>query len=180
MTGLRKAYLRVAVPAMLVIQAFGVIFMNPTSMDSHEYIALSHSLRTAGEYSAPHGLAGFDGFAGENPTRMRQPMYPLFLLVFYQLFGERILVVQLIQVAMNLLTIWILAVSAHKLLGNGLKPYSILFSAVYFPWLVFSSRVLTETLYGLLLWISLYTLVKLIDAGGGGSTALHLEQSPES
>lgn len=161
----RKVFFKFAVPIMLVIQVLGLVFLESTNMDSHEYIALSHSLRT-GEYSAPPGLAGFSGFAGEDPTRMRQPLYPLFLFVFYQMLGERILVVQLIQVSMNLLTIWILAVTAHRLLRKRLKPYSILFAAMYFPWLVFSSRLLTETLYSLLLWISILFLAKCADTNG--------------
>ncbi len=86
--------------------------------------------------------------------------------------GERIFVVQLIQVIMNMLTIWILALVAHRLLGDGLIPSSILFPAMYFPWLVMAGRVLTETMYGLLLWISVLVLVKSLDSGKNGFTFL--------
>ncbi len=147
-----------------VIQLSGVMLLSDTAvnMDSIEYLELSHSLHTDQSYSVPACLNGYDNYPGESPSRMRQPLYPLFLLVFYWLAGEHLFLIQLLQILLLCVSLWFVFRISIILLEDRFKPWSVLFSVLYFPWLFLSSRILSEALFTFLLWASLYFLTLYI------------------
>jgi len=49
--------------------------------------------------------------------------------------------------------------TALMALGEKFKPWSILFPALYFPWLLLSSKLLSEVLFTFLLWASVYSMM---------------------
>ena len=65
----------------LCLQGAAIAILEPVRYDSHEYLALSHNLFWGCRYS----------YDGVNPTRMRQPLYPLFLAASYWAAGQHLL-----------------------------------------------------------------------------------------
>ena len=66
--------------------------MKPLSDDAVEYLALADNIRSDGKYSFVSNPAR----VGE-PTRIRQPLYPLFLAGTQTIFGTDIRFVQAVQ-----------------------------------------------------------------------------------
>jgi hypothetical protein len=135
-------------------------------MDSHEYISLARGLYEHQEYSAPGGLSGVEGSTGESATRMRQPGYPLFLALFYWILGQKVLVVQIVQMVLNCLALWFVLKAADCLLDGKLIPWAALFAALYFPWLILSSMILAESLFIVLLWSAVLAMAKSVVLDG--------------
>ena len=157
----------VILPVSVAVQ-LAALFLFPsdrfTNMDSFEYLALSRSISTDHQYSAPSGLNGYQSFQGESPTVMRQPGYPVLLAVFYWLCGQHLLCIQILQVAFNCLSLTFLFLTVR---GTDEKdnPWVLLFPALYVPWLVLSSMILAESLFTALLWASVYLLSGALRTG---------------
>lgn len=150
-------------PFALAVQLVGLQLLPSdmvTSMDSHEYLAISEAVYKDHVYGVPAGLNGFDHFPGESPTRMRQPLYPLFLVVFYWLPGQEIFVVQMVQILLNCAVLWFLIMSSHILIRDMLNALAYVIPAVYIPWLITSGMILTEALFTFLLWATIYACAK--------------------
>ena len=153
---------------LIQLAAIAVFIDTAVSFDSNEYLALSLSLYSSNEYSAPAGLNGFDSFQGEAPSRMRQPLYPLLLVFCYWLPGGYVLPVLLLQVILNCASLAFIYRTAAAVLDKKFKPWSIMFPALYFPWLLLSSKVLSEALFTFLLWAVIYCITLYFKTGGGG------------
>ena len=156
----RHRYLATAVTLAIIIQLVGILVLKPTNYDSFEYLSISQAILQDGEYSAPPALNGFNAFTGESPTNMRQPGYPLFLVVFYWLLGSRFLTVQLIQLFLNTLSLCLVYMSAKRIFRDRLRDAAILFVVLYFPWLLISSSILSESLFICILWLLVYSLAR--------------------
>jgi len=52
--------------------------------------------------------------------------------------------------------------TALMALGEKFKPWSILFPALYFPWLLLSSKLLSEALFTFLLWAAVFSMTKFV------------------
>ncbi len=148
----------------ILVQAAGLVlfFDEAVGFDSNEYLALSHSLYSSGQYSAPEGLNGFEAFQGEAPTRMRQPLYPILLVLFYWLPGAGVLPVLILQTLLLSASLVLLYKTASLILGDRFRPWSILFPALYFPWLLLSSKLLSEALFTFLIWAAAYSVARFI------------------
>jgi hypothetical protein len=166
-----KGNVHVLVPlvAAFLVQLAGIAWFSGSSMnmDSFEYLELSRSILVDGEYSAPAGLNGYSGFSGERHTRMRQPLYPLFLAALGRVPEAGILPVQLIQAVMNCLSLWLVFATVRELSVYRLDGFSMLMPVVYFPWLLLSSMILSETLFTFVLWASVFMLARYLRRGGG-------------
>ena len=160
----RRLPILVAVCISVMIQAAAIVlFLNDAvGFDSNEYLGISHSLHRSGEYSAPEALNGFDSFSGESPTRMRQPLFPLLLVLTYWLPGGNILPTLLLQVFLLSMSLVLIYKTALMVLGEKFKPWSILFPALYFPWLLLSSKLLSEALFTFLLWAAVFSMTKFV------------------
>lgn len=153
-----------AVCISILIQTAGIVlfFNEAVGFDSNEYLAISHSMYRSGEYSAPAGLNGFESFYGEAPTRMRQPMFPLLLVLTYWLPGGNILPILILQLLFLSLSLVFVHRTALMVLGERFRPWSILFPALYFPWLLLSSKLLSEAFFTFLLWASVFSMTKFV------------------
>lgn len=156
--------LAAAVCLSILVQAAGLVlfFDEAVGFDSNEYLALSHSLYIDGEYSAPAGLNGFEAFQGEAPTRMRQPLYPMLLVLCYWIPGAGVLPVLILQTLLLSASLVLLYKTASLILGDRFRPWSILFPALYFPWLLLSSKLLSEALFTFLIWAAAYSVARFI------------------
>ncbi len=156
----RHLPLATAVTLAIIIQLVGILVLQPTGFDSFEYLSISQVVLQDGEYSAPPALNGFDAFPGESPTNMRQPGYPMFLIVFYWLLGSGFLTVQLMQLLLNTLSLCLVYMTAKRIFRDRFRDPAILFVVLYFPWLLTSSSILTESLFTCILWLFVYSLAR--------------------
>ena len=93
-----------------VIQIIGIISQDPLRVrDGKEYLSISRNVYEGNGFAVDADL--YDDWKPhheEKPTRMRQPLYPLFLVVFYWFLGENILIVQICQIVLNLLSFFLI------------------------------------------------------------------------
>ena len=147
----------VPVTIILTIQGLGIAFLDPMQYnDSREYLAISRSMVAGTGYSITSSpLEGIDSFQGEIPTRMRQPLYPLFLVATYWWMGKSTLCVQMTQVLLNLFAFYLLFRIAQRSFQNRLWLGSLIGLALYFPVWLASVFILTETLFIFLVVLSM-------------------------
>src|SRR3989304_211287 len=140
---------------ILMIQLGSIYFINPITFDSHEYLSISKNIYEKGEYSVINqNFDDFNKFAGESPTRMRQPVYPLFLTISYWLFGRSTFLVLIIQFFLNLITFLLIMKSTELIFRDRLFWGSKYLIAIYFPFWVLSAFIFTESLFSFLLTLS--------------------------
>ena len=113
-------WLLVSLVIALAIQLVGIkVVRSIDPYDSKEYLDISGSLFSGEGYGVSGtSFKGFDSFEGETPTRMRQPGYPFYLVVFYWLLGESILALQFSQVVLNLLTLCLIFLVVRRTFGQ--------------------------------------------------------------
>jgi hypothetical protein len=117
--------------------------------DSNDYIELAN-----------HMVAG-DGYTkGEEPEIFRAPGYPFFLVPFRKIFPNKHFPVILIQIILSVSTIfilWHLAIIVEK--GNiQIAKFAVLFQTLTLTSVVFSNKILSETLFTFLMITSLLLL----------------------
>ena len=164
MTSDAKPSLAICLAASLLIacaiQIAAVAALQPVSpYDGKEYLSISGSLYHGRGYAIiDASFDGFPSFNGEAPTRMRQPGYPLYLFLVYWLLGQRILVVQISQVILNSLTLYLVFLIARRAFGDKLWPGTLIAVGLYFPLWTTSAFVLTESLFAFLLALFMLAL----------------------
>jgi len=94
------------------------------------------------------------------PTMAREPLYPIFLAVVYALCGHSYRAVQLAQALLHACMVLVLYRIASTLLLKRWALTVALLAAVLPPLLTLTSVLLTETLFTLLLALSLWSLVR--------------------
>jgi len=157
---------------VLIIQVVGVIVLDPMGYrDSQEYLSIAESIFHGRGYAiAGAPFEGFDTFHGESPTRMRQPIYPLYLVLFYWCLGKSASAVQISQVFLNLLTFYLVALIAYRTFGEKLWVGTLIGLSIYFPLWLTSSFLLTEVLFTFLLVLFMFFMQKALylkkDIGG--------------
>ena len=149
---------------VLIIQVVGMITLDPlTYNDSREYLSIAESIYHGRGYAiAGAPFPGFETFQGESPTRMRQPLYPLYLVLFYWCLGKSSLAVQISQMILNLLTFYLLFMIAYKTFGEKLWAGTLIGLAIYFPLWLASSVLLTETLFTFLLALFMLNMLNVL------------------
>lgn len=109
-----------ALVIVLIIQVAGLALLKPIDeYDSREYLSISGSLFHGKGYAVTDAsFKGFESFGGERPTRMRQPGYPLYLVLFYYFAGQNIFIVQFSQVVLNILTLCLVFLIANRIFNT--------------------------------------------------------------
>lgn len=144
---------------IILIHIIALRFIEPISIDSKEYLAISKSIYEKNEYSVLElRIKEFKNFSEESPTRMRQPLYPFFLASTYWLFGGNVYLVLTIQLIINILSYLFIVKIAQLIFNKDLYIGSLLFVALYFPLWLLSAIILTETLFTFLLIMTIYFL----------------------
>ncbi|TDI97298.1 MAG: hypothetical protein E2O76_10190, partial [Caldithrix sp.] len=132
-----------------VIQIIGIISQDPLRVrDGKEYLSISRNVYEGNGFAVDADL--YDDWKPhheEKPTRMRQPLYPLFLVVFYWFLGENILIVQIFQIVLNLLSFFLI----YRIIVNSFKeklwPWTLVIIGVYWPVWIWANAILSESLY---------------------------------
>lgn len=134
--------------------------------DPLEYASLARNLYEHGQYGINRSdLTNAPNWAGENPSRTRQPLYPLFLIVSYWMPGKSLRVLQISQMLLNLGTLWCIFAIAKRIFGDGLWPGTIITLSLYFPLWFTSAFILSESLFTFLLAVSMLFLQRSIENG---------------
>ena len=99
---------------------------------------------------------GYRYSADEPPTAKRTPGYPLLLAAVFKIAGTNFTAARVLQAVLDVVTTWLVYVLAVLLVGS--RPAALLASliyAVYPPAILSTTYVMTETLYTLLLVLSI-------------------------
>lgn len=157
-------YLFLSMAISIIIQVVGIACIKDLgNYDSKEYLSISESLFKGKGYSIEGvSFKGFEAFKGESPTRMRQPGYPFYLVLFYWAVGQKLLITQISQIILNTLTIYIVFLIARMTFGHNLWKGTLIGLGLYFPLWLTSVFIGTETLFTFLLAIFMYTFLKAI------------------
>ena len=99
--------------------------VKPLADDAGEYLALADSIRSEGEYSRK----------GEG-TRMRQPLYPMFLAVIQSILGTNIRFVQVIQALLITGTVVIFYSLARRIFDARISFLAAVLLSIYIPFTV--------------------------------------------
>jgi 4-amino-4-deoxy-L-arabinose transferase-like glycosyltransferase len=134
--------------------------------DPLEYATLARNLYEHGQYGINRGdFPNFSNWA-ENPSRIRQPLYPLYLIVFYWLPGKNLRVLQISQVFLNLGTLCCVFVLARRIFQGRLWAGTPIALSLYFPVWFTSAFMITESLFTFLLALSMLLLQRSLNGGG--------------
>lgn len=134
---------------VIVIQSYAIAFFDvPISGDSIEYLQLGKNLHDKGLYS-------FDSI---NPTRMRQPVYPVFLSLTYYSLGESYLLVKLIHALANIVSFLLILKLYELICGANHLRFAALCIGAYVPLWWTCSMILSEPLAILLVTCFIFVL----------------------
>lgn len=161
-----KGWLALSILLSVLTQGVGIAVLEAIGpYDGTEYLSISGNLFSGKGYAiAGTKFKGFESFQGEIPTRMRQPGYPLYLVVFYWAFGKNVLVTQISQVFLSVLTLYLMFRISRVTFGQDLWGGTLVALGLYFPLWLNSAYVATETLFMLLLALFMYALLKAMTA----------------
>lgn len=158
-----KSYI-IPILIIVTIHILALKFTSPVFFDSNEYLSISEHIFQNHEYSVSSiNKDDFPLFKGESPTRMRQPLYPLFLSVFYSNTDNSLGIVLTVQLILNIFSFILLIKIAKLVFGNELFPGSKYLLAVYFPFWMLSAAVLTESLFSFLLMCCVYLFLRAVN-----------------
>lgn len=85
--------------------------------------------------------------------------YSLFMAGIFKLFGQNFFAVRLIQIFIALLSVFILYNIGRHLFSENVGLFAAALFAIYPTFIMFNSRIMTETLYIFLVILSLYTII---------------------
>jgi 4-amino-4-deoxy-L-arabinose transferase-like glycosyltransferase len=146
-----KPYLTFYVlPALLVIliHLVSLFKYEPIQFDSNEYLSIATNIINNGQYSVSQiNSKDFPQFLGESPTRMRQPLYPVFLALLFFFFGNSIIPVQLVQLILSLFTLFLIVDIGKRIFGSDYSQINNIILSIYFPLWMLSTSILTETVF---------------------------------
>lgn len=123
-----------------------------TTADSAIYIDIGHGIADTGEFVRKYG--GYYEVATE-----RVPVYPIFLAIFFKLFGEGLTLPLVIQCLFDSLTCVLIAYIGKELYSRLFIPVGIL-AALNLNMAIHSTLILTDTLFLLFFVGSILFIVK--------------------
>lgn len=110
------------------------------SRDSHQYWEIGRNLALG------HGFT----YDGEEPTRMRQPLYPMTIAAVTLLFGDGTTPVVMLQLLLALGIVLTVAAMAREVFGPTAAGVAGLIAGGYYPFGVLANEIRTESLFILL------------------------------
>lgn len=106
-------------------------------------------------------LDGKGFMTGGEYLAFRMPVYPLFLAGMYRLFGvQELLWVRVVQSALSALTILFMYLTAARAFNEAVGKITAVIASVYPFFIYYSGAILTETVYILLISITMWFLVE--------------------
>lgn len=133
---------------VILIHLASLFKYEPIQFDSYEFLSIANNIINNGQYSVSKiNSKDFPHFLGESPTRMRQPLYPFFLAMLFFFFGNSIISVQLVQLVLSLLTIFLIIDIGKRIFGSDYSQINNIILSLYFPLWMLSASILTETVF---------------------------------
>lgn len=155
------SYYLLPILIIIIIHVAASTFTDPILFDSNEYLSIAKNLYENNEYSISNvNTKDFGSFKGESPTRMRQPIYPIFLSFFYFSFGENLILLLILQLILSIISFLVFIKVGKIIFKDDYFSKSNFILAMYFPLWMLSASVLTETIFTLLLVLFIYYLIK--------------------
>jgi len=145
-TSRNATYIGIVIVALIEIIAISSA-SDDIKGDAVQYLQIAENLYEHQSYSMD----------GETPTRALQPVYPIFLSVFYWMLGESLLIVRVVQAILGLLSFVFLSRLSRQILGESKSRVAILLVSLYAPIWMNCSYILSETVTIFL--ISLFMLI---------------------
>ena len=130
--------------------------VKPLADDANEYLALADSISSEGEFAR----------RGEG-TRMRQPLYPMFLAGIQSIFGANIRFVQVIQALLITGTVVIFYSLARRIFDARIAFLAAVLLSIYIPFTVRAALIMSEALFIFLMFLSLYLVVAALQEQRG-------------
>jgi 4-amino-4-deoxy-L-arabinose transferase-like glycosyltransferase len=114
---------------------------------------------------AVHRVGAFSMTADDptDPQTYRTPGYPAFLAAIYTIFGERWSAAVMVQILISLLTIFITYHIARKLWDDRVALLAALIVSLETATLIYTLKIMTETLFTFLLVFMIYAGIKAIE-----------------
>ncbi len=104
-----------------------------------------------------------EGWLGESAF-YQAPLYPYFLAVIYKIFGQKLLIVQGIQIALSIATVWLIYKIGESLFNRKVSILSAVFCAIYGPFIFYSVLILKVTLSLFFSCLFILTLLRSYDS----------------
>jgi 4-amino-4-deoxy-L-arabinose transferase-like glycosyltransferase len=152
-------FIFILLPTLLVIMIhFSYLLIEqPIQFDSNEYLSIADNIISKAEYSVSKiNEKDFPEFKGESPTRLRQPIYPLFLALILFLFKNSINAVLIIQLLISLLILFLVIDIGKRIFQSEYNYYNNLILALYFPLWMLSASILTEIVFTFFITLSIW------------------------
>ena len=128
--------------------------IKPLGDDAREYLALAASIRDNQAFAVQ-----------EEPTRMRMPLYPLFIAVSQSLFGSSVRTVQWLQGLLTAGSIGLLYLIGRHLNRPSAALAAAFLLSVFTPFTIRSALIMSEALFVFLLLAALYALLESLRTG---------------
>ena len=98
------------------------------------------------------------------PSAAKEPGYSLFFLApVYFIFTHNIFIVQILQIILSLVIIWLIFQIGKNYFPFGVAVITGLFFALYPPLIVYSGEILPEIFFTFLLVLSIYTIIRSVE-----------------
>jgi len=146
-----KKYFYIIVMSLMLSFSLLLLTREPMLSDSYRYDEIGLNL-----------VNGYGYVDGEfMPTMERSPAYPFFLAVIYKIFGHYYFFVQLIQIALFILTVILIYKIAKLIFDEKIAIYSMAITA-FFPTLAnYPSYILSESFFIFLLSLVVFFGIKV-------------------
>ena len=150
MGNFNKKYIIICLLILLVFQIGLHLKTNPVTPNSRLFFNISENIVKHGSYS----------FDGENPTRMIQPLYTLFVMVFYQFAGQNPTIVIIVQIILNLIGFLILLKTSALIFDRQSPLILPLLLACHIAIWYFSTIIINECLFIFLIICTNYYFIR--------------------
>lgn len=174
----RSKFVAVVLVMCLVTRLLLFVVSEPWDPLNTEQIILQFD--AVGYHSLAVTLINHSQFALENdgePEALRTPGYPLYISLFYAVFGEKPWVVLLSQAFLDVLSCMILFRLMEKMFGSDVALYAGLFYALDPHLILYSNHLLSETLFLLFCVIFFYFFWVALSGENGTNEITYLSVS---
>jgi 4-amino-4-deoxy-L-arabinose transferase-like glycosyltransferase len=152
MGNLNKKYVAACFLALLLFHIIYHLLSEPMQPNSKLFVEISRNMLEQGSYS----------FDGEQPTRLIQPLYTIFVMIFYHILGLKATGVVMAQIILDMIA-FIFVIKTANLVYNGSLPKILpLLLAGHFAIWFFGLYLINECLYIFITVLGIYFLVKAV------------------
>ena len=162
--GRSRALLIVLLVALLARVLFLTLFggfddkLHDSFTDQNIYLDLAHNVAAGHGFVVSKAIWIADA---NTPTSIMPPLYPLLVALSFRLFGESLLVVRLLQLALSLVLIAAIYLTGRLLFGTRVAFVAGLLTALYPPLVMYVRPLMSEALFLPLIAVLVYLTARL-------------------